>query len=258
MRLDSYLANKKYFDSRSKAQDAIKLGVVKLNGKFPKSSDNVTDEDKIEIINAERLFISNGGKKLEKALSEFNVSVENKTFIDVGASTGGFTDCLLRRGVKSVIALDVGESLLHPSIASDKRVKVIDNFNAKNLCKETVGELLDGAVIDVSFISLTYILSGVKSVLKEGGDIFALIKPQFECGPRAINKNGIVKYHGDRFTAIKNINLYSKKIGLSAINLTNAPIVDGKNIEYIIWLKNCEGIGKITDDLIRKCVIVKE
>ena len=151
MRIDKFLAEK--FGSRTKAAEAIGRGLVTVNGKIVSPSYEVKDSDSLSFVRAEESYVSNGGYKLSKALKDFGLSVKDKTFIDVGASNGGFTDCLLQNEAKKVYCIDVGESQLDKSLR-DKNVIVIDNFNARNLNKEMFREEIDGAVIDVSFISL--------------------------------------------------------------------------------------------------------
>ncbi|MDE7264989.1 MAG: TlyA family RNA methyltransferase, partial [Clostridia bacterium] len=190
MRLDKYLTEK--YGSRAKASAAIKSGLVLVNGKICAASYEVKQTDKLEFLLAEESFVSAGGFKLSKALKDFGFDASGKIFADVGASNGGFTDCLFQYGAKKVYCIDVGESQLDKSLL-DKNVVVIDNFNARNLSKDIFGERLDGVVIDVSFISLTYILEAVSGLLEDGEKVIALIKPQFECESRKVGKNGIVK-----------------------------------------------------------------
>ncbi|MCD8308282.1 MAG: TlyA family RNA methyltransferase, partial [Clostridia bacterium] len=174
MRLDKYLADR--FTSRTKAAAAIERGCVTVNGRVSNPSYEVKEGDRIEVKEDEISFVSVGGFKLHRALIEFNFDVSGKIFADVGASTGGFTDCLLQNGAKKVYCIDVGQSQLAESL-KDKNVVIIDNYNARNLNKGLFSEELDGAVVDVSFISLTYILQHVADVLSDNKYCFALIKP---------------------------------------------------------------------------------
>ena len=233
MRIDKYLTDK--FKSRTKAQTAINKGLVLINGKTVDVSYNIREADQITILDAEENYVSAGGFKLAKAIKDFNVEVCCKVFADVGASNGGFTDCLLQNGAKKVYCIDVGESQLDETLL-DKNVVVIDNFNAKNLSKDLFEEKLDGVVIDVSFISLTYILKPVADVLDDGGEVFALIKPQFECENRKGGKNGIVKDAKTHEKIIQKIYDFANLCNLAPVNLTNAPIISGKNYEYIVHL----------------------
>jgi len=157
-------------------------------------------------------------------------------FADIGASAGGFTDVLLKRGAKRVYAVDVGESLINEGLKNNPKVIVKDNINARNLEFSDVGETVDGIVTDVSFISLTYILLNFKKILKDNGYIIALIKPQFECGKKFLNKNGIVTDKKARAEAVKKIYDYSLSIGLYPKDFTVSPIHENKNTEYLILL----------------------
>lgn len=237
MRIDSYLYKNGYFPSRNKAVEAINDKKVLVNGNFVKPSLNVDGTFKIEIIKDNDTYVSNGGAKLKKAIDDFNFDPKGLIFADIGASNGGFTDCLLKHGAKKVFAIDVGDSQLNKSLSSDDRVVVIDNFNARYLDEAVLNCLVDGVTADVSFISLTYILDGIKAVLKDGGIALLLIKPQFECGREYLNKNGIVKDVKARKLAIKRVYDACFERGLFAINFTNAPIKENKNVEYVIMLK---------------------
>ncbi len=233
MRIDKFLADK--FGSRTKAAEAINAHLVKVGDKFVSPSFDYNGED-IEFIQPEEHFVSNGGYKLSKALKDFGFSVEDKIFIDVGASNGGFTDCLLQNGAKKVYCIDVGESQLDKSLL-DKNVVVIDNFNARNLTRDMFNERIEGAVIDVSFISLTYILTGIANVLDEGFYAIALIKPQFECESRKVGKNGIVRDVKQRKQIVRKICEFADNIGLIAEKITKAPEKAGKNVEYLVLMR---------------------
>ena len=234
MRIDKYLSEK--FGSRAKAAFAIKRGIVLVNGKAVSASYDVKNGDNIEVLETEENFVSAGGFKLNKALKDFDFSVEGKIIADIGASTGGFTDCLLQHGAKKVYCIDVGESQLDNRL-KNKNVVIIDNYNARNLDKSLFKEELDGIVIDVSFISLTYILNGVSNVLNDGSFVIALIKPQFECEGGRVGKNGIVRDEKVHESVIKKIYNYAVQCGLQPQELTCAPIVAGKNKEYLMLLE---------------------
>ena len=242
MRIDLYLKDK--FGSRNKAANAVSDGLVLVNGKSVSSSYDVKEGDDITLLTPEISFVSAGGYKLHKALKDFGFSVQDGIFADIGASTGGFTDCLLQNGAKKVYCIDVGESQLDSSLKG-KNIVVIDNFNARNLNRDMFEEKLSGGVIDVSFISLTYILGAVAEVLEDGASVLALIKPQFECGTHKVGKNGIVRELSQRKSIIKRICEYSESVNLAPVQITNAPIIKGKNIEYIIRLeKNGKSVGE--------------
>lgn len=236
MRLDKWLTGR-YFSSRTKAARAIAAGLVKVNGRTARASDNADETDLIEIEERETEFVSEGGYKLEKALLDFGEEVKGCVFADLGASTGGFTECLLRHGAARVYAVDVGESQLDQILSGDARVVVMDKTNARYLTKSDFPEKLDGISIDVSFISLTNILPAAASLLEEGGRVFALIKPQFECGAGALDKHGIVKDAERRKDAIRKIVVSAADCGLYPVKITSAPVRERKNTEYIICLK---------------------
>lgn len=249
MRIDKYLAEK--YGSRSKAAKAIENKLVLVNGKPVSSSYEVKKTDEIEFLQAEESFVSAGGYKLAKALKDFNFDVKDKIFADIGASTGGFTDCLLQNGAKKVYCIDVGESQLDPSLKSGN-VVIIDNFNARNLDESLFCEKLDGVVIDVSFISLTYILGAVANVLDSGKYVLALIKPQFECESKSVGKNGIVRDGKTHKRIIEKICSFAASVNLAPEKLTNAPIIKDKNMEYVILLKK-DGICEKNENLL-KCI----
>ena len=248
MRIDKILAEK--YGSRNKAAAAIDKGYVFVNGKRVNVSYDLKDSDEITFVEPTESFVSVGGFKLSKAIKDFNFIVKDKIFVDVGASTGGFTDCLLQNGAKKIYCVDVGESQLDKSLLCDK-IKVIDNFNARNLRLDLFDEKPECAVIDVSFISLTYILEAVASVIPDGGEVIALIKPQFECESKNVGKNGIVKDAKTHEKIITKICEFAYKNKLTPINITNAPIVKGKNLEYLVLLEKNKNISLSIKNLIK-------
>ena len=233
MRLDKFLTEK--YSSRTKASQAIEDGLVLVNGRRVAPSYEVKDSDCLEFFEPSEHFVSNGGYKLSKALKDFGFSVEGAVVADIGASNGGFTDCLFKNGAKKVYCIDVGESQLDESLLKENIV-VVDNFNARNLDKKLFSEKINGAVIDVSFISLTYILKNVAEILDDGGWVIALIKPQFECESKKVGKNGIVKEPAVHKNAVNKIITYASECSLATVNITNAPIKPNKNFEYLILM----------------------
>ena len=234
MRADKYFAE--HFGSRTKAAEAIEQGLVLINGKPIKSKTEITETDEISFIQAEERYVSNGGYKLSKGLKTFSFSCKDKVFIDIGASTGGFTDCLLQNGAAKVYAVDVGESLLHERIFENKKVVVMDNTNARYLTKRDFEEEINGIVTDVSFISLKHIFPVIKELLSERGEALVLIKPQFECENKHIGKSGIVapSAHAD---IVEKVLGYLSENGLYPHGIVNAPVKKGKNIEYVLYCK---------------------
>lgn len=237
MRLDVFLVENKFFDSRTKARQAIDRKEVFLDGKaVEKASFDVNDDThKIEIF-AEESFVSLGGYKLNKALNDFSYSVNNLVVADIGASTGGFTDCLLQNGAKKVYAIDVGESLLHESLQNDPRIVRMENTNARYLSKKDFEETIDCVTIDVSFISLKLIIPAIFEILSENGTAFLLIKPQFECEKKNIGKSGIV-HPSAHPKIVKGIVDFCIETRLYPFGIVNAPIRKGKNIEYVLCVK---------------------
>ncbi len=234
MRIDKFLAEK--FGSRTKAAVAVDKGLVLVNGKNISASYDVGEKDQLTFLEAEENFVSAGGYKLSKALKDFGYSVVGKVFADIGASTGGFTDCLFQNGASKVYCIDVGTSQLDDTLKTENIV-IIDGFNARNLNLNLFSEVLDGIVIDVSFISLTYLLEAVSNVLSKGRDVIALIKPQFECGSRKVGKNGIVKDVKAREEIVEKIYDFAISVGLAPLKITYAPIIKGKNTEYLLLMK---------------------
>lgn len=193
-RLDVLLTQKGFFETREKAKANIIEGRVFVNGqKALKPGDNVDEDCEITVKKPECEFVSRGGYKLKKALDVFGIDVSGKVAADVGASTGGFSDCMLKRGLKKSYAIDVGYGQLDWKLRNDERVVVRERQNARYLTKDMFDEELDIVTIDVSFISLTLILPAVKELLKQSGIIVALIKPQFEAQKSKVGKKGVVR-----------------------------------------------------------------
>ena len=232
MRLDAFLVEKGFFDTRSKATNAIKRGEVFVNGvKAEKPSKETAENDAISIL-AEKAFVSVGGFKLDKALEEFGVDCKGRVFADIGASTGGFTDALLKRGAKTVFAVDVGKDLLDESLKNDPRVVVMDGVNARYLTENDFSLPLDGAVVDCSFISIRLILPTLVPIVK-GGTVIALIKPQFECGGEALSKNGLLLGEDEQKKVVSSVYGFCKELGLGITGFTHAPLFKKKNVEYL-------------------------
>ena len=235
MRLDILLKEQEKI-SRTKAIRYIESGYVFVNEKcVQKPAFTVLEKDKIRLELPKINFVSQGGYKLYTALQAFESSVQGKIFADIGASTGGFTDCLLQFGAKKVYAIDVGENQLDTNLQGDDRIVILDNCNARTLTKESFIEQLNGIVIDVSFIALKHILPIASELLDRNGEVYALIKPQFETEGKWLDKHGIVKDIKIRHFVIEKVAEFAKSIGLSLQNIVEAPIVAQKNIEYIAY-----------------------
>ena len=207
MRLDKYLTDNNFFPSREKAQTAIKHETVMVDGRIvTKASMEITDSMKVEVIDLFNKYVSMGGLKLEKAIKDFGLDFAGKSVLDIGSSTGGFTDCALQHGAASVTAVDVGTDQLVASLRDDPRVTSIENKDFRELTPEEVhNQQFDYIVSDVSFISLTYIIPYVDSFLKPDGRMMFLIKPQFEAGPSFLSHSGIVIDEKGYKTAIQKV-----------------------------------------------------
>lgn len=241
MRIDSYLSENGYFSSRSKAAIAIKRGLVTVNGQVvSKVSLEVSDEDEIKLLN-ELKFVSQGGYKLDKAITDFDLEVSGLIFADIGASTGGFTDCLLQRGAKKVYAVDVGENQLDATLFQSEKVVVMDKTNARYLELENFDEKLDGIVVDCSFISLKTLLPTFDRLLNDG-IVLALIKPQFECGKKFLGKSGILKDKKIRQQVVLDVISAASTLGFFVKGLSKAPERDGKNIEYVVYFDRTKSL----------------
>lgn len=236
-RLDSLLVEKKLIESREKAKRLILAGKIFVNGvAVSKVGSLINEESNIELKIRERPFVSRGGLKLSDALKKFHVNVKGLTALDVGASTGGFTDCLLQNGIKKVYAVDVGYGQLAWKIRTDPRVIPIERKNARYLSVSDLGEKVDLAVIDLAFISIKLVLQAVISVLKKDGYIIALIKPQFEVGKGEVGKGGIVRDKNKQMKVLNDISLFVKDSGLTVLGPTNSPIKGAKgNSEFFYY-----------------------
>lgn len=251
MRTDQFLTAAGYTQSRKKAQDLIAAGAVRIDGNVVKKSSAPINEAVPHDVCIEPIFryVSRGGMKLEAALDAFGISVNHKKAVDVGASTGGFTDCLLQRGASRVIAVDAGVGQLHESLRSDSRVKVIEQFNARDLTIEQTDGTCDIAVADVSFISQTYLIPSISEVLADGGSFVSLIKPQFEAGRAALGKNGVVHNAAYRFLAAKRVIESAQLNGFDCVGLIRSPIEGGDgNKEYLAYFIKRSCIKPVVDD----------
>ena len=235
MRLDNYLVINNYFQTRNKAQQAIKSKRIKVNNYIiSKSGYEINDLDIIEVIPIEYEFVSRGGYKLLKAIQFFNLDFNDKVILDLGASTGGFTDCSLKFNASKVYAVDVGTDQLDNSLRNNDRVISIENTNAKDLKKEDYLDI-DYIVMDLSFISITKLIDKLNELINENTKIVTLIKPQFEVENKNINKNGLVKNKDVHYDVIKRIINSFKECNIYIENLTYSPLRGEKsgNIEYL-------------------------
>ena len=241
MRIDLYLVDNALVDSRTDAKNFILAGAVSVDGKvIKKPAYEVNGSEKIEVDKSGKRFVSRGGFKLEGALDSFSIDVSGAMAIDVGASSGGFTDCLLKRGATHVIAVDSGSGQMVESLRNDPRVTVIENFNARYMSAADFEYTPDLAVMDVSFISAKLIIPAVSNVIKPNGKFVCLIKPQFEVGRGGLNKKGIVKNDLLRKSAVNDVVDFAVYCGFELKGIIESPILGGDgNVEYLAhFVKN--------------------
>lgn len=240
LRIDNLLVMKELCQSRQIAQSLIIQGRVKVEGKvINKPGASVTKDSSILIEYEKDTYVSRGGIKLEHALKTFEINVENMVALDIGASTGGFTDCLLQYGASKVYAVDVGKGQLHYKLRNNSKVVNIERFNARYLEKETIAESIDIITIDVSFISLEKIMVPAKKHMKNNGFMLTLIKPQFEAGRNKVKK-GVVKDSDVHLEVMLKVIHFAEQNGLYCVNMTYSPIKGPSgNIEFFFLWRNC-------------------
>ena len=255
MRLDVYLVENGFAKSRSYASELIKSSLVKVDGSVVTKPSYDVDGGIVELTGELYPFVGRGGVKLDHALETFSIDVCGMCALDVGASTGGFTDCLLKRGARSVVALDSGHGQLAKKLADDDRVVNMEGFNAKDIGADTFDRSFDIAVCDVSFISQTLIAGGICEVLKTQGVFISLIKPQFECGRQALGKGGIVKDKKYHYGSVSRVISFCAGVGLVCENLTVSPVKGGDgNTEFLALFRKGAGIP-ISDDLVKEVTL---
>ena len=241
-RLDVLLVKRNLAESREKAKAIIMSGNVFVEGqREDKAGTTFPEEVQIEIKGHTLPYVSRGGLKLEKALTNFDVTVEGKVCTDVGSSTGGFTDCMLQNGAVKVFAIDVGRGQLDWKLRQDERVVCMEKTNIRYVTPEDIGEPVAFSSIDVSFISLTKVLEPIRNYLTPDGEIVALIKPQFEAGREKVGKKGVVREKSTHREVIDKVANYAHSIGFEILNIDFSPIKGPEgNIEYLIHLKKHE------------------
>lgn len=254
IRLDVFMVNKGLTESRERAKALIMAGQVYIdNQKCDKAGMQVDeDETSVEVRGETLRYVSRGGLKLEKAIKEFPITLEGKTAMDIGASTGGFTDCMLQNGAKKVFAVDVGYGQFAWKLRQDERVVNMERTNIRYVKSEDIGEKIDFASIDVSFISLRLVLPVAKELLADDGEIVALIKPQFEAGREQVGKKGVVRDVKVHYEVVKTVLDFARSIDLHVAGLSFSPIKGPEgNIEYLAYLKKSECADIITDEFIK-------
>ena len=243
-RLDILLVNHGYADSREKAKAIIMSGNVFVNGQREDKAGATFEEEGIDLFIKENplKYVSRGGLKLEKAIKTFPIQLEGMTCMDIGASTGGFTDCMLQNGAALVYAIDVGHGQLAWKLRNDERVVCLEKTNFRYVTREQVPKEIDFASVDVSFISLTKILPVANTLLRDKAQMVCLIKPQFEAGREQVGKKGVVRDPKVHEEVIERIVTFLKEAGFKALGLTYSPVRGPEgNIEYLVWIE------KVTD-----------
>ena len=241
-RLDILVTERGLAESREKAKTLIMAGQVYVDGqKADKPGDTFSEDAAVEVRGKGLPYVSRGGLKLEKAMREFGLQLQGCTCMDIGASTGGFTDCMLQNGAQRVYSVDVGYGQLAWSLRTDPRVVNLERTNARYLTREQVPEEIDFFSVDVSFISLTLILPAVRPLLAEHGQAMCLIKPQFEAGREKVGKKGVVRDKAVHEEVIEKICSFALENGFSVLGLTFSPVKGPEgNIEYLIYLERSE------------------
>ncbi len=237
-RLDFELTRRGIATGRERAKEYIKSGMIFVNGKLiTKASTPVSESDEIVVHGETLRYVGRGGLKLEGAINAFSLDLSGCVCADLGASTGGFTDCMLQNSADKVFAIDVGHDQLVERLKSDNRVINIEGMNVKDLYSDTLGEVVDFVTSDLSFISCRYAADAASRILKPDGKAVILIKPQFEVGRSALSKTGVVRDKKDHVNCLGSLILYFESVGLKILNLTYSPIKGGDgNIEYLAYL----------------------
>ena len=254
-RLDQRVFELGLAESREKAKAIVMAGAVYVDGqKQTKPGLSVPLTAQVEMRGQKLPYVSRGGLKLEKALNEFQIDPSGLVCVDCGASTGGFTDCLLQRGAKHVYAVDVGYGQLAWSLRSDSRVTVMERTNARSLTPDMFPESMDMAVMDMSFISLRLVLPAVRSLLREGGQVVCLVKPQFEAGREKVGKKGVVRDPAVHREVLEDFIAGIGPLGFSLAGMTFSPVRGPEgNIEYLAWLKTGgESVTVDCADIVRR------
>lgn len=241
-RIDILVCEKGLAESREKAKALIMAGLVYVNNqKFDKPGDTVNEESEIEVRGKGLRYVSRGGLKLEKAVESFHLVLQDLICMDVGASTGGFTDCMLQNGAAKVYSVDVGYGQLAWNLRTDERVINLERTNARYLTQDQVPDSIGFCSVDVSFISLSLILPSIRPLMGENGCAVCLIKPQFEAGREKVGKKGVVRDHKVHEEVIEKIQDFALNNGFSVLGLTFSPVKGPEgNIEYLIYLQKSD------------------
>lgn len=254
-RLDILLVSKGIFPSRERARSSIMAGEIFVdNTRVDKCGEKIKISSNIEFRGEQLPFVSRGGLKLQKAIKSFNIDLKDKVCLDIGASTGGFTDCMLQSGSKKVFSIDVGYGQFAWKLRIDERVVCMERTNIRYVKPEDIGQLADFSSIDVSFISLTKVMPAVLNLLKDDGEIVALIKPQFEAGREKVGKKGVVREKSTHIEVINKIVNFSKENNLVVRSLDFSPVKGPEgNIEYLLYVSKNKNLHSdfLADDVTR-------
>ena len=255
-RLDVLLVEQGLADSREKAKAIIMSGIVYVdNNKEDKAGTTFEETAKVEVRGNTLKYVSRGGLKLEKAMNNFGVTLDGKVCMDVGASTGGFTDCMLQNGAVKVYSVDVGHGQLAWKLRNDERVVCMEKTNIRYVTPEDIDDRVEFASIDVSFISLTKVLPAVKELMTENGEIVCLIKPQFEAGREKVGKNGVVRDPATHREVLHNAMGYAAANGFVVRGLDFSPVKGPEgNIEYLMFVQKSEQPGVLDDSVAEQVV----
>ena len=258
-RIDVLLVDRGYCETREKAKRIVMAGLVFVDGqRCDKPGTNVAEDANIEVRGDDCPYVSRGGLKLARALERFGLDMNGKVCLDIGSSTGGFTDCMLQKGAIKVYAVDSGTNQLVWKLRSDERVVCMEQYNFRYAVPEDFADCMDFACTDVSFISLKHILGPAAALLKDGACMVCLIKPQFEAGREQVGKNGIVRDPAVHRQVIESVLGYAEESGFSALDLDHSPVKGTKgNIEYLVLLKkesetHCDVSEEQIADVVKK------
>ena len=259
-RLDVLLVNRNLAVSREKAKAIIMSGIVYVEGqKEDKAGTMFDDQAAIEVRGSGLKYVSRGGLKLEKAMKAFGVELAGKICMDIGSSTGGFTDCMLQNGAVKVYAVDVGHGQLDWKLRQDDRVVCMEKTNIRYVTPDQIGDVLQFASVDVSFISLTKVLGPARALLAADGQMVCLIKPQFEAGREKVGKKGVVREKSTHLEVIETVIAYAQSIGFTVLDLDFSPIKGPEgNIEYLLYLENGGEPAGSTGDPVDPAAVVEE
>ena len=259
-RLDVLLVKRNLAESREKAKAVIMSGIVYVDGQKEDKAGSMFDETaNVEVRGTTLKYVSRGGLTVEKAMTHFCVTLEGKICMDVGASTGGFTDCMLQNGAVKVYSVDVGHGQLAWKLRNDERVVCMEKTNIRYVTPEEIPDRIQFVSIDVSFISLTKVLGPVKALMEPDGEVVCLIKPQFEAGREKVGKKGVVREKSVHLEVIEMVASFAGSIGFEALHLEFSPIKGPEgNIEYLLHLRNCTDGSTFANDTIGASEIVEK